>query len=161
MVDGNAKAGGYPWHTVMQGSSEVERENLSLRLPDGSIRNLTVSANAFNGEKGQVIGAIVTFGDMTKEQNNADQLVRAAELLKQTQYEVERQKRELEYLANHDTLTGCLNRRAFMAQLDVSLEQAKQRRLIAVVMMVDIDQRRQIRTNYGPAIGDSLKKCCR
>lgn len=156
MVDGRAKAGGYPWHAALSEGREMREDVLSLRTSDGTVRNLNVNATVFAGEKGETIGAIVTFNDMTGAKRNAEQLAKAVELLEQTQQEVERQKQELHYLSNHDSLTGCLNRRAFFARLEPKLEHARRAGRPATVLMLDIDGLRNIKENYGPAIADSL-----
>jgi len=156
MVDGSAKAGGYPWHAALSEGREMREDILSLRTSDGTVRNLNVNATVFAGEKGETIGAIVTLNDMTGAKRNAEQLVKAVELLKQTQQEVDRQKQELHYLSNHDSLTGCLNRRAFFARFEPELERARRDNQPTTVLMLDIDGLRDIKENYGPAIADSL-----
>ncbi len=156
MVDGQAAAGGYPWHSAISEGREARADILSLRTPAGIVRNLNVNATVFTGEKDETIGAIVTFTDTTAATRNAEQLSKAIEMLQQTQEEVKRQKQELDYLSNYDSLTGCLNRRAFFAGFEGDLERARQEGQPATVLMLDIDGLRDIKKNYGPAVADSL-----
>ena len=93
---------------------------------------------------------------MTGAKRNAEQLEKAIEMLNQTQQEVERQKQELNYLSNHDSLTGCLNRRAFFARFELELEQARSEKWQTTVLMLDVDGLRDIKESFGPAIADSL-----
>ncbi|MDD9908470.1 MAG: EAL domain-containing protein [Ahrensia sp.] len=156
MLDGRAKAGGYPWHAALREGKEKREDTLSLRAADGTVRNLVVNATVFSGEKKETIGAIVTAADMTGNQQNAEQLAKAVRLLEATQAEVDRQKQELDFLANHDSLTGCLNRRAFFARFEQALEQARRDGRKTAVIMADVDGLRSIKENFGPAIVDAV-----
>ncbi len=156
MVDSHAIAGGYPWHTAIHEGREMREDVISLRTADGVVRNLNVNATVFTGDKKETIGAIVTLSDTTDATRNAEQLSKAIGLLQQTQEQVKRQKQELDYLSNHDPMTGCLNRTAFFAAFETDLELARQSGQSAAALMLDVDGLRDTKANYGPAVADSL-----
>jgi len=62
------------------------------------------------------------------------------------------------YLANHDTLTGLANRRYVTEQLENSLEEAKAKDKLLLVMFIDLNGFKQINDIYGHAVGDEVLK---
>ena len=104
----------------------------------------------------KTIGAIVTLRDMTGENRSKEDLGKTLQDLRQVQGEVKRQNRELTYLANHDSVTGCLNRRAFFGRFQTEMEEAPDLGTPINVMMIGFDQYRYISGKYGPVTGDAL-----
>ncbi|MEM1317977.1 MAG: EAL domain-containing protein, partial [Pseudomonadota bacterium] len=159
MVDGVAKAGSYPWHSALKEGLERRAEQLCLRSHVGNVLNLNVNATVFTGDKNETIGAIVTFANMTDDKQSADQLARAVAMLEEAQKEVERQRQQLDQLANRDSLTGCLNRRAFFAEVEPHLAHAKFAGQPSSIMVLDIHGMAQIRHSFGSGIADALIRC--
>jgi diguanylate cyclase (GGDEF)-like protein len=62
---------------------------------------------------------------------------------------------KLKILANRDGLTGLLNRRAFIEQLDM-FARIKPK---AALIMIDIDHFKQLNDQYGHNVGDQVLKC--
>ncbi len=60
----------------------------------------------------------------------------------------------LDYAANHDSLTGALVRRAFMAQSAWLMTQFERYPRGLAVLMVDIDHFKRINDEYGHSVGD-------
>ena len=58
MVDGSAKAGGFPWYSAIKLGQEVNRDLLSLRTADGQIVNFNVSATVIANEKGKLLRTV-------------------------------------------------------------------------------------------------------
>ncbi len=156
MIDGAAKAGAYPWHEAFKKNTETIEGAVSLRTPTGKIHNFNITATVIAGEKNKTIGAIVTMRDMTSSNRNKEDLVKAISDLKTLQNEASRQNRELIYLANHDALTGCLNRRAFFGGFQTEIDQAPDLGTPIHVMMVRFDQFKHINDSKGPAASDTL-----
>jgi diguanylate cyclase (GGDEF)-like protein len=79
-------------------------------------------------------------------------------------YAIERKRFEqrLEYLASHDGLTGLPNRRSFQAWLGNALEHARRKlgsgedHHLTVVMLLDLDNFKDINDTLGHAQGDKL-----
>nr|WP_320192415.1 diguanylate cyclase [uncultured Desulfobacter sp.] len=61
-------------------------------------------------------------------------------------------------LARNDSLTGTLNRRAFMEKLDEELERAARNKIPLSLLMTDIDHFKQVNDQYGHIAGDRVLK---
>lgn len=67
-----------------------------------------------------------------------------------------RQADQLETSAAHDELTGLLNRRGFAPLAEAALEQARRFGLPFAVVLIDIDDFKQVNDQHGHATGDRL-----
>ncbi|MFN8384651.1 MAG: diguanylate cyclase [Anaerolineales bacterium] len=68
-------------------------------------------------------------------------------------------ERRLEYLAMHDVLTDLPNRQFFQDRLEVALKRAQHRSTGALaIMLLDIDNFKEVNDRYGHACGDQLLK---
>jgi diguanylate cyclase (GGDEF)-like protein len=94
---------------------------------------------------------------LTKLQKNEESLI---DLNNNLRKEVERMDalRESEarfkFLANHDPLTGILNRRSFIEIVESKLAEASQRGILCCIVMMDIDHFKQFNDTYGHPAGD-------
>jgi len=68
----------------------------------------------------------------------------------------ERTEAELRYLADHDPLTGLLDRRRFRAELDQYVSFSARYGGQGAVMIIDIDDLKAINDSYGHQAGDTL-----
>jgi diguanylate cyclase (GGDEF)-like protein len=68
----------------------------------------------------------------------------------------ERTEAELRYLADHDSLTGLLDRRRFRAELDQYVSFSARYGGRGAVMIIDIDSLKEINDTYGHHAGDNL-----
>jgi len=80
--------------------------------------------------------------------------VRTVADLQAAQAEILRQNTELERLASRDTLTGCLNRRAFYAKFEKAFGESREYGNELCCLMVDIDHFKRVNDQYGHAVGD-------
>jgi len=74
-----------------------------------------------------------------------------AQLLK-----IENQKQEIEYLANHDTLTGYYSPRLAMPILESAVSLAKRNDTKVAVVFIDLNEFKQINDTLGHDIGDAV-----
>ena len=153
MPDGKEKDGGYVWHTAIRERRDMRQQQLALRTADGTMNNLAVSAAVITGERDETIGAIVTIGDVTRLKRSEEDLAKTAGRLAAREAQVLRQTLELEYLTTHDTLSNCLNRRTFLAQLERSLGETNG---ALSVLVIEIDAFNAIADGHGPAVTDRL-----
>jgi diguanylate cyclase (GGDEF)-like protein len=68
----------------------------------------------------------------------------------------EKTEADLRYLADHDSLTGLLNRRRFRAELDQYVSFSARYGGQGAVMIIDIDGLKQVNDKLGHQVGDSL-----
>ena len=81
-------------------------------------------------------------------------LMRTVACLEAAQTEVLRQNGELVRLASRDTLTGCLNRRAFYALFEEAFAEGRGQGSELCCLMVDIDDFKRVNDEFGHAVGD-------
>ncbi len=67
-----------------------------------------------------------------------------------------RHEQQLEYLADHDALTGLLNRRAFNRELDSHAGLVERYGAVGSVMVIDLDQFKFVNDTLGHQAGDEL-----
>lgn len=69
---------------------------------------------------------------------------------------IEIQKQEIEYLANHDPLTGYCSPRLAMPILEKAVSMAKRNESKVAVVFVDLNEFKQINDNFGHDVGDAV-----
>lgn len=84
-----------------------------------------------------IIGAVLVFHDVSLSRAHAN---------------------EIEYQANHDAMTGLLNRREFDRRLDKIVENARQTGSENNLLYMDLDYFKRVNDNAGHAAGDELLK---
>jgi diguanylate cyclase (GGDEF)-like protein/PAS domain S-box-containing protein len=67
-----------------------------------------------------------------------------------------RHEQELRHLADHDPLTGLVNRRRFEADLNATLARARTSREPTAVLVIDLDNFKGVNDAYGHAGGDAV-----
>ncbi len=85
---------------------------------------------------------------------------RALHVIKQVQDISERKERalQLEYLVDHDFLTGLYNRRWFERELAREVERAARYGTPGAVLVIDLDHFKDINDSFGHQAGDDLLK---
>ena len=105
-----------------------------LQRPDGS-----VVAVALTGApllvSGEVVGAVLAFHDMTREEDYIERL---------------------SWQASHDALTGLANRRDFESRLERTIVELQGQPRQHALMYLDLDQFKLVNDTCGHAAGDQL-----
>ena len=116
--------GASPWSLAIEKSILQSECMLRYKLEDGSERIFSVNAAPLGkGKSGR--GALATFRDVTHVEEHRIELERMLNLLEHSRDEINRKNEELQILATRDSLTGCLNRRAFFEEFATIWDQAK------------------------------------
>nr|MCU0937346.1 EAL domain-containing protein [Gammaproteobacteria bacterium] len=111
------------------------REPQLLRRRDGEEFAVTQTVTPIRGPRGDALGSVLVFRDVTETRSLA---------------------RSLAYQASHDTVTGLLNRREFEARLAHALEVAHNEARQHICLYMDLDQFKLVNDTCGHAAGDDL-----
>jgi diguanylate cyclase (GGDEF)-like protein/PAS domain S-box-containing protein len=150
---------GLPWLKAIK-----ERQNQTgfrLELPDqsnGQRMVFMVNSTPILDGHGKCRGSLATFDDVTEVEEKSEQLRIMLEELEISNNEIQRKNKELEFLATHDPLTNCLNRRAFFDRLNADFSGARRYGHDLSCIMLDIDHFKFVNDNHGHAAGDEVLK---
>ncbi|MDP2809753.1 MAG: EAL domain-containing protein [Rhodocyclaceae bacterium] len=148
-------------------SEPVDIVLLDLRLPDGNGLDSLVKMHALSPGVPIVVFSQVEDESMAVKavrMGAQDFLVKAhingPLLTRSLRYALERRQIEehLHYLAHHDALTGLPNRKLFYDRLSRSLALSRRHRRPLALMMVDLNDFKQINDVFGHPIGDEMLK---
>jgi diguanylate cyclase (GGDEF)-like protein/PAS domain S-box-containing protein/putative nucleotidyltransferase with HDIG domain len=147
--------GSSPWSLAIQKSILQSERMLRYQLTDGTERIFSVNAAPLGkGKSGR--GALATFRDVTHVEEHRIELERMLNLLEHSRDEINRKNEELQILATRDSLTGCLNRRAFFEEFEMIWDTAKNEGKYLSCIMIDIDHFKSVNDTYGHHIGDEV-----
>ena len=123
-------------HKILQ-KGEVHSAIVATRHKNGSVRYLEVNAHPLFDEEEKIYGAEGLTKDITQ------------------QYFLQK---ELDYLSNHDQLTGLLNRHSLYNQLEYIIKDAKRNRHEFSLFYIDLDNFKLVNDSLGHDEGDRLLK---
>lgn len=103
-----------------------------------------VSVKAVRDESGFAVGEMVSLTDITQQKKIEQELAEA--------------NAQLQFLANHDALTGVLNLRAYHEVCDRLMEVTGRNGASFSVLFLDLDHFKQINDTYGHDVGDLVLK---
>jgi diguanylate cyclase (GGDEF)-like protein/PAS domain S-box-containing protein len=121
---------------------DIQRKEYRFRHKNGSYRWLADELKLIRGSDGtprEIIGALT---DITER--------------KQMERDLQKSQIKLDYLANHDALTGLPNRRLFRKQLQCALAEAERMSQPVALMFLDLDQLKRVNETLGHSIGDDV-----
>jgi len=107
----------------------------ALIARDGREFSIEDSAAPIRSVSGELLGAVLVFHDVSQQR---------------------RQTREITYRAQHDNLTGLLNRGEFEIRLSDALARAKAENCVHTLLFIDLDQFKIVNDTCGHAAGDQL-----
>lgn len=121
-----------------------------------------IGGGVFNdtGELVFLEGFVIDISDRKLiEDSNAyllTQLKDVNELLSTQKRELQLAKQKSDHSANHDTLTGLPNRRAFHNQLKLTIDESNSKGATAALLFIDLDRFKEVNDTLGHESGDSL-----
>jgi diguanylate cyclase (GGDEF)-like protein/PAS domain S-box-containing protein len=121
--------------TVQVDESEETRSETRYLRADGTAIWVAASTTLFRGPDGKPLYYVVQVEDIGDR--------------KQTE-------RELRRLADHDSLTGLLNRRGFMEGLRRELRRMERRREYGALVLLDLDNFKTVNDTAGHLVGDQV-----
>jgi diguanylate cyclase (GGDEF)-like protein/PAS domain S-box-containing protein len=150
-------AEGRPWQRAMRANAVQSGVFCNLKQPGGESFNIVLQASPILDPKGAVRGCLVSFDDVTEVHHVNEELRGTLAELEVSREQIRQQNEELRQLASRDSLTGCLNRRAFFEQLEHLFVAARDQGGPGFCcIMADIDHFKQFNDRYGHAVGDEV-----
>lgn len=145
-----------PWESVARDNQPALGYNFRIKSKNKGERQLVMNCSPIADSNGRVRGALATFADVTELHDRTEWLRIALDEVRAAQEEIQAKNEELTRLATRDSLTGCLNRRAFMADTDLRFAEAVNGGTEICCIMCDIDHFKQVNDRYGHAGGDHV-----
>jgi len=139
---------------------------------DGELRWIREQGTGIVSANGEVTRSIGVIQDITQQHQTEQNLREArdtletmvknrtrklAETVHQLEAEISERKKiaaELDFLANHDALTGLPSLRLCKDRLDQSLAEARRKQQMSAVMFLDLDGFKEINDRHGHEFGD-------
>ena len=129
------------------------RESREIKGKEPVHQKIVISS--FKGKK-EERRCIINISDVTASILREIALQKKTIALKKTSDELIQSAKEITKLAFHDSLTGLANRTLFNDRLDMAMVQAKRQNEMMGIMLIDIDNFKQVNDTYGHAVGDEL-----
>jgi len=120
---------------ILEGRIDTHQTEKRFLRPDGSVVWALANLTFLRDEAGRPLSWVGQFQDITDRR---------------------RQESELRHLADHDPLTGLLNRRAFERALEQHLARVRRYGVKGALLMIDLDGFKAVNDRHGHGIGDQV-----
>jgi diguanylate cyclase (GGDEF)-like protein len=132
-----------PVRRMTRATKKIADGEVNVRVPGGGLKELDTLSQAFNA--------------MAAELAEARNMAR--DYQQRLEEKVELRTRQLQHLAEHDSLTHLPNRRQIFVLLNHALERAAKNRRHVAVFFLDIDNFKNLNDSMGHAFGDQVLAC--
>jgi diguanylate cyclase (GGDEF)-like protein len=147
---------GRPWQRVLETNQPLLGLEMRLTANRERIRDVVLNCTPINDGFHRARGCLLTMSDVTELHERTEGLRVALVELHASREEIRQKNEELTLLATRDALTGCLNRRAFLADSERVIAAAAGQPLCAI--MCDVDHFKSINDRFGHGGGDEVLK---
>ena len=147
---------GLPWKSTLTDNVSKTGTLIRFETQRSGARTFTVNTTPITGPNGKVRGVLATFADLTDLERKRNELGQTVEALQKSRRKLQEKTVELEFLATRDSLTGCLNRRAFFDKTEFLFMDAAQNDKPLACVMTDIDHFKLVNDTHGHAMGDKV-----
>lgn len=147
-----------PWNRALENSEKIKDVRLARVDKNHKRRVFRVNAVPIFDNAGGNQGVIASFDDISELEEKNQQLQTMLTELAETQKTIQDKNRTLEYMAAHDPLTGCFNRRAMRSKLEQAFDDASIKRASLCCIMLDIDHFKRVNDSRGHTVGDDVIK---
>lgn len=144
-----------PWFQCVEMEASVTGKILEIGDGDDRRKFFVNSAPIF-GDKAECRGAMISFDDVTEMEQKKIELATLVKTLRSSRDEVEIKNQKLTFLASYDSLTKCMNRRAFWIEFEKMWAEAGPLELS--LLMIDVDHFKSFNDTYGHSFGDLVLK---
>jgi len=120
---------------LQQGQILSLEQDIAIISRNGPEYAIEDTVAPIRGSHGRLLGAVIVFRDVTKQR---------------------RMTKELVHHADHDALTGLVNRREFVKRLERAVATSKSPATQHVLCFIDLDQFKIVNDSVGHAAGDEL-----
>ncbi len=147
-----------PWLEVLDRGKATIGAQYNLKPESGETIRFAINASPIAGSEGATQGVLITLDDISEIEAKNVELETIVQRLEKTQASLQEQKKELDFLASRDPLTGCLNRRSFTERFAVLFDASRADGTELSCIMVDLDHFKSVNDNFGHAVGDEVIK---
>ena len=120
---------------ILEGRIDTHQTEKRFLRPDGSVVWALANLTFLRDEAGRPLSWVGQFQDVTARRS---------------------QEAELRHLADHDPLTGLLNRRSFERALDQHLARVRRYGVQGALLMIDLDGFKAVNDQHGHGTGDAV-----
>ncbi len=149
------KALTFPWQKTLSSGKSSIGSQLSLTSSNKTFK-FVINSSPIQSENSGTQGVLITLDDITELEERNTELQTMVSNLEETKAQIQQQNKELNFLATRDSLTGCLNRRAFSEQFEKMFQAARHNNLELTYILADLDHFKAVNDNYGHAKGDAV-----
>jgi diguanylate cyclase (GGDEF)-like protein/PAS domain S-box-containing protein len=134
----------------------IARYQLEQICKDGRYIWTEITAAPYRDTEGNLVGYFGVTRDLSEQKYFEQQTLAETTKLEAVLDQLNLAQEKLNYLENYDGLTGLLNRRSFQELTEKEIKRSVRYHHSLVMLLINIDNFKNININYGHAIGDEV-----